>query len=295
MVIHLTLTLLMFNTNLSVAATEACSKNKPDVATVKEIYYSSDSNSSTKMSPRGLTVRSRAYVYPSWSTDSIRSFCDDVSDVSSSGLFLSDEITVGNKFSNSFSATKEKELVPVIHQTDNCLSDRQDQCTSTELVQKLNKETNTSQLDLSDEMTAENPFPNLSTTIPKEKELVSSVPQPEYSFCDNREQQASGNMLLQQKKTAISQIYFANAIRVEDYAQFLELSSTTPKEKELLPAAHHPKDNLCDNKEQHNSNCLFLNLDQGTIQKSKSESDINLSASKVLHTTNSLTYIFRDS
>ncbi|KAJ7332734.1 hypothetical protein JRQ81_014914 [Phrynocephalus forsythii] len=274
-------------------ATEACSKNKPDVATVKEIYSSSDSEGSSKMSPRGLTVRSRAYVRPSWSTDSTRSFCDDVSDVSSSRLFLSDEIIVGNKYANSSSTTKEKELVPVAHQSDSRLSDRQKLCTSTDLLQQPQKETTTSQLYLLDEMTAENLFSNPSTIIPKEEELADSALKPEYIFCDNQEQQASGNLLLQQEKL-ISEIYFPDEIRVEESGQFLEVANTTPKEKELLPATNHSKDYLCDNKEQHNSNCLLLNLNKVTIQKSKSESDIYPSSSKVLHAVNSLTYIFRD-
>ncbi|XP_062974455.1 uncharacterized protein LOC134393354 [Elgaria multicarinata webbii] len=129
-------------TSLSIAA-RASSKVESDFVTIKEIYCSSDTEGgSSKMSPRSLTVRSRAYVFPSQSSESIESFCDDGCDVSSSQLSLSAEIIMENRNLNLTSTTpKEKEWVLVANQPDLCLRNNPEHRTSSGLLPQLNEAT----------------------------------------------------------------------------------------------------------------------------------------------------------
>ncbi|XP_077189896.1 uncharacterized protein LOC143835700 [Paroedura picta] len=94
--------------------TKSCSKEGPDV-TIKELYASSDADRSSNGSQRSFTVKSKAYLFPSWSSESMGSLCDDdVCDASSSQHSSSDEIIMEHEFSNQpRSNTNQKENTPV--------------------------------------------------------------------------------------------------------------------------------------------------------------------------------------
>ncbi|XP_042320773.1 uncharacterized protein LOC121929352 isoform X2 [Sceloporus undulatus] len=335
------------NQSALAAGTEAYSKEESDFVTIKQIYSSSYSEVSSEVSldHRSLIVRSRAYVSPSLSNQSVRSFRDDLCDISSSQVSLSDEIKTDNHFSNpSKIIPKENEPVAVVPQAES-LGDNQEQCTSTDQLPQLKKATDSSQLFFG-EITIENQFSDLSTT--KEKELLPVVPQPD-SLCDNQEQYTSDDGFLQLKEATDSSQLFFGEITVEN--QCLNLSTTTPKEKELVPVAPQPEC-LCNNQEPCTSSdlvaqlkkakdssqlCLFgeitienelLNLSTTTskekelfpvvtqpehnlchnqekrtssddslkkksITKSKSETDIRFSYSRMSCASQSLTYIYR--
>ncbi|KAH0618632.1 hypothetical protein JD844_018014 [Phrynosoma platyrhinos] len=329
-------------------AAEAYAKEESDFVTIKQIYSSSVSEVSSEVSldHRSLTVRSRAYVSTSLSSQSIRSFCDDVCDVSSSQLSLSDEIKIESHISNpSRTIPKENESVGIVPQPES-LCDNQEQCTSSDLLPQLKKVTDSSQLCLRGEITVENQFSNLSTTIPKE-ELIPVVPQPE-SLCDNQEQYTNSDGFLQPKKaTDSSQLCLLGEITVENQClnlstttlkekelvpvvpqpeclcnnqeqcassdlvektedssqlcllgkmtvenQFLNLSTTASKEKELFPVKTQPEHSLCHNQEKCTS-CDVPQLKRISISKSKSETDIRFSYSRMSHAAQSLTHIYK--
>lgn len=95
-------------------AAKSCSKEEPDV-TIKELYASSDADRSSNGSQRNFTVRSKAYLFPSWSSESMGSLCDDdICDASSVQHSSSDEIIMEHEFSNQpTSSTNQKEKTPV--------------------------------------------------------------------------------------------------------------------------------------------------------------------------------------
>lgn len=131
----------MNNINCFITGIEAHAKTKSDHVTVKEIYDSTDTEGSSKKSHRGLTVRSRAYVFPSGSNASVQSFCDDVCDICSAQFSLSDEF-VEKPYSNLLSTTtKAKEAVTVACQTNHCLKDEQNYCINTNMSPQLKKPT----------------------------------------------------------------------------------------------------------------------------------------------------------
>ncbi|XP_053102865.1 uncharacterized protein LOC128323553 isoform X2 [Hemicordylus capensis] len=116
--------------------TEAFSKGRSDTVTVKEICCSSDTEGSLNTPYKGLTVRSRAYVLASRSSESIRSFCDDTYDVSSAQFSSADEI-MENELSNQCnSKPKEKVSIPVAHQPKHS-SCRQGPSTSRDVLSPL--------------------------------------------------------------------------------------------------------------------------------------------------------------
>ncbi|XP_039175828.1 uncharacterized protein LOC120297349 isoform X2 [Crotalus tigris] len=114
---------------------------KTNHVTVKEIYDSTDTEGSSKKSHRGLTVRSRAYVFPSRSNGSVQSFYDDVCDICSAQFSLSDEF-VEKPYSNLPSTTpKAKEAVSVSCQTNHCLKDEQISGINTDMSPQFKKPT----------------------------------------------------------------------------------------------------------------------------------------------------------
>ncbi|XP_032073180.1 uncharacterized protein LOC116508655 [Thamnophis elegans] len=113
-----------------------------DHAIVKEIYDSSDTEGSSKKSHRGLSVRSRAYVFPSRSSESVQSFYDDVCDICSAQFSLSDEFTVEKPCSNLSSTTpKAKETVSVACQTNHSLKEGQNYDINTNMSPQFKKPT----------------------------------------------------------------------------------------------------------------------------------------------------------
>ncbi|XP_060087787.1 uncharacterized protein LOC132566611 [Heteronotia binoei] len=113
--------------------TETCSKEGPDV-TVKELYASSDADRSSNGSQRSFTVRSKAYLFPSWSNESMGSLCDDdVCDASSTQHSSSEEIIMEHEFSNQpRSNTNQKEKTPVSVVCHSCKN--QGQSTSSDVL-----------------------------------------------------------------------------------------------------------------------------------------------------------------
>ncbi|KAG8132396.1 hypothetical protein E2320_010244 [Naja naja] len=112
-----------------------------DHVAVKEIYDSSDTEGGSKKSHRSLTVRSRAYVFPSRSSGSIQSFYDDVCDICSAQFSLSDEFIIEKPCSNLSSTTpKAKETVSVACQTNHYSKDDQNYI-NTDMSPQLKKPT----------------------------------------------------------------------------------------------------------------------------------------------------------
>ncbi|XP_058034005.1 uncharacterized protein LOC131195799 isoform X4 [Ahaetulla prasina] len=113
-----------------------------DHVAVKEIYDSSDTEGSSKKSHRGLSIRSRAYVFPSRSSGSVQSFYDDACEICSAQFSLSDEFTVEKPCSNlSSTTTKAKETVSVACQTNHGLKDDQNYDINTDKSLQLKKPT----------------------------------------------------------------------------------------------------------------------------------------------------------
>lgn len=128
----------MNNINCFITDVEAHAK---DNAAVKEIFDSSDTEGSSKKSHRHLSVRSRAYVFPSRSSESVQSFYDDVCDICSAQFSLSDEFTVEKPCSNLSSTTpKAKETVSVACQTNHSLKNDQNYI-NTDMPLQLKKPT----------------------------------------------------------------------------------------------------------------------------------------------------------
>nr|XP_008107776.1 PREDICTED: uncharacterized protein LOC103278698 isoform X1 [Anolis carolinensis] len=222
----------------SVTAAEAYSIKESDFIIVKQIYDNSDSEDSSGMSHdhHGLTVKSRAYVFSSRSNESIRSFCGDVGDLSSSLPSSADEIKTKNSFTNlPNSIVKGKESVPQPESSH----DNQEQCTSGDLLLQLKRTKDSPELSFSDEITIENQVSNPSATTPKEKEMFPVIPQPDY-LCGNQEQcTTSSDTEPQLKKTTdSSQPYLLAEITVED--QVSNMPTTIPKEEELVPVVTQP-------------------------------------------------------
>nr|XP_060629470.1 uncharacterized protein LOC132773908 [Anolis sagrei ordinatus] len=270
----------------SVTAAEAYSIKESDFIIVKQIYDNSDSEDSSEMSHdhHGLTLKSRAYVFPSRSSESIRSFCDDVGALSTSLPSSSDEIKRENRFTNPSNSTlKEKESVPKPESSH----DNQEQCTSGDLLLQLKKTKGSSEPSFSGEITVENQVSNLSATTPKEKEMFPVTPQPD-SLRGHQEQCTSGDILAQPKKTTdSSQPYLVAEITVED--QFSNLPTTTPEEKAIVPVVTQPR---CHTQKQ----CIFsdvLQVKGESISKSKSENDIRPSSSRGAYVSRSLTRLYK--
>lgn len=126
----------MNNTNFFVTATEACSADESDFVTITEIYGSSDTEGSSNKSDKSLSVRSRAYLFTSWSSDSLGSLSDDICDYSSAQLSSSDEIILEKVFLNQSSTNaKDKISVPVAHQPDHYSCDNQERSSSSAVLQ----------------------------------------------------------------------------------------------------------------------------------------------------------------
>nr|XP_028589351.1 uncharacterized protein LOC114599017 [Podarcis muralis] len=107
-------------------ATKTCSKE--EFVIMKEIYGSSDTEGSSEISCRGLTIRSRAIVLPSRSSDSIQSLFDVRDEVSSQ-----QSVTMDN---GSSTVPPKNDLVPVPQQPDN-----QEKSTSNDVSSQLKKTT----------------------------------------------------------------------------------------------------------------------------------------------------------
>ncbi|XP_048352187.1 uncharacterized protein LOC125432564 isoform X4 [Sphaerodactylus townsendi] len=94
-----------------------CPKEEPDL-TIKEIYASSDIDCSSNGSQLSFTVRSKTYLFPSWSSESMGSlFDEDACDAFSAQLSSSDEI-MENEFSQqptSNTNQKENSSIAVVH------------------------------------------------------------------------------------------------------------------------------------------------------------------------------------
>ncbi|XP_060133454.1 uncharacterized protein LOC118089119 [Zootoca vivipara] len=122
--------LLMNNVILFIAATKTCSKE--DFVIMKEIYGSSDTEGSSEISCRGLTIRSRAIMLPSRSTDSMQSLFDVRDDVRDD-VSSQQSVTMEN---GSSTVPPKNDLVPVPQQPDN-----QEQSTSKDVSPQLKKTT----------------------------------------------------------------------------------------------------------------------------------------------------------
>ncbi|XP_026521482.1 uncharacterized protein LOC113410913 [Notechis scutatus] len=113
-----------------------------DHVAVKKIYDSSDTEGGSKRSHRSLTVRSRAYVFPSRSSGSVQSFYDDVCDICSAQFSLSDEFIIEKPCSKLSSTTpKAKETVSVACQTNHYSKDDQNYYINTDMSPQLKKPT----------------------------------------------------------------------------------------------------------------------------------------------------------
>ncbi|CAI5777198.1 Hypothetical predicted protein [Podarcis lilfordi] len=111
-------------------ATKTCSKE--EFVIMKEIYGSSDTEGSSEISCRGLTIRSRAIVLPSRSSDSIQSLFDVRDDVRDD-ISSQQSVTMEN---GSSTVPPRNDLVPVPQQPDN-----QEQSTSNDVSPQLKKTT----------------------------------------------------------------------------------------------------------------------------------------------------------
>nr|XP_034979425.1 uncharacterized protein LOC118089119 [Zootoca vivipara] len=111
-------------------ATKTCSKE--DFVIMKEIYGSSDTEGSSEISCRGLTIRSRAIMLPSRSTDSMQSLFDVRDDVRDD-VSSQQSVTMEN---GSSTVPPKNDLVPVPQQPDN-----QEQSTSKDVSPQLKKTT----------------------------------------------------------------------------------------------------------------------------------------------------------
>ncbi|XP_033007007.1 uncharacterized protein LOC117047888 [Lacerta agilis] len=111
-------------------ATKTCPKE--EFVIMKEIYGSSDTEGSSEISCRGLTIRSRAIVLPSRSSDSIQSLFDVRDDVRDD-VSSQQSMTMENA---SSTVPPKNDLVPVPQQPDN-----QEQSTSKDVSPKLKKTT----------------------------------------------------------------------------------------------------------------------------------------------------------
>ncbi|XP_053248452.1 uncharacterized protein LOC128415783 [Podarcis raffonei] len=154
-------------------ATKTCSKE--EFVIMKEIYGSSDTEGSSEISCRGLTIRSRAIVLPSRSSDSIQSLFDVRDDVSSQQSV--------NMENGSSTVPPKNNLVPVPQQPDN-----QEQSTSNDVSPQL-KKTSISKSKSDNDLT-------------RSSKVLQGV-QPDHSLYDVKEPSTSKDVTL--KKPTISE------------------------------------------------------------------------------------------